>query len=75
NNVASGDVWLRENPLQFEWGGESMIEDRGEIFPSFTIPTEHPGFALLRECHEAVWDAELEQGVSTTVADGGWLHT
>lgn len=75
NNVASGDVWLRENPLQFEWGGESMIEDCGEIFPSFTIPTEHPGFELLRECHEAVWDAELEQGVSTTVADGGWLHT
>ena len=44
NRVAEADIWLRENPLKFEWGGESMIEDKGEIFPSFTIPTEHPGF-------------------------------
>ena len=44
NRVVEVDIWLRENPLKFEWGGESMIEDKGEIFPSFTIPTEHPGF-------------------------------
>ena len=38
NKVAEADVWLRENPLEFEWGGTSMIEDKGEIFPSFTVP-------------------------------------
>ena len=32
NRVAEADIWLRENPLKFEWGGESMIEDKGEIF-------------------------------------------
>ena len=32
NRVAGADIWLRENPLKFEWGGESMIEDKGEIF-------------------------------------------
>jgi hypothetical protein len=37
---------LRENPLQFEWGGESMIEDKGEIFLSFTIPLEHPAMSF-----------------------------
>ena len=28
NKVAEADVWLRENPLEFEWGGTSMIEDK-----------------------------------------------
>ena len=46
NKVAEADVWLRENPLEFEWV-VSMIEDKGEIFPSFTVPTHHPGFKQL----------------------------
>ena len=39
NKVAQADLWLAQNPLTFEWGGASMIEDRGEIFPSFVVPT------------------------------------
>ena len=72
NKVAEADVWLRENPLEFEWGGTSMIEDKGEIFPSFTVPTHHPGFKQLEEAHEHIHNKKLEHGMSTTVTDGGW---
>lgn len=64
NKVAEADVWLRENPLEFEWGGTSMIEDKGEIFPSFTVPTHHPGFKQLEEAHsvdEKIKAKELAQ--------------
>lgn len=71
NKVAEADVWLRENPLEFEWGGTSMIEDKGEIFPSFTVPTHHPGFKQLEEAHEHIHNKKLEHGMSTTVTDGG----
>lgn len=73
NRVAEADVWLRENPLQFDWGGTSMIEDRGEVFPSFTLPLEHPGYKMLEAAHEAVHDEQLVSGMTTTVTDGGWL--
>ena len=74
NKVAEADIWLRDNPLQFEWGGSSMIEDKGEIFPSFTLPTEHPGLKMLAKAHEKVMESPLQQGISTTVTDGGWLN-
>lgn len=73
NRVAEADIWLRENPLEFEWGGESMIEDKGEIFPSFTVPVEHPGFKQLENAHEHVHGRSLQHGMSTTVTDGGWI--
>lgn len=73
NKVAEADIWLRENPLKFEWGGTSMIEDKGEIFPSFTVPTDHPGFKLLAESHQKVFDTPLKHEMSSTVTDGGWL--
>ena len=73
NRVAQADVWLCQNPLQFEWGGTSMIEDRGEIFPSFTLPQSHKGFKLLEQAHETVHHSALKAGMSTTVTDGGWL--
>ncbi|KYH13603.1 acetylornithine deacetylase [Staphylococcus kloosii] len=72
NKVAQADLWLAQNPLTFEWGGASMIEDRGEIFPSFVVPTEHSGYKLLSDVHEQVHGAPLETGLSTTVTDGGW---
>lgn len=73
NRMAEADIWLRENPLEFEWGGESMIEDKGEIFPSFTVPIEHPGFKQLENAHQHVYGSSLEHGMSTTVTDGGWI--
>ncbi|MGO3725422.1 M20/M25/M40 family metallo-hydrolase, partial [Staphylococcus carnosus] len=54
-------------------GGTSMIEDQGEVFPSFTLPLEHPGYAMLEKAHEAVHKEPLVSGMTTTVTDGGWL--
>lgn len=73
NRVAEADVWMRENPLEFEWGGASMIEDKGEIFPSFTVPIEHLGFKQLEDAHQHVHGSALRHGMSTTVTDGGWI--
>lgn len=73
NCVAEADIWMRENPLEFEWGGASMIEDKGEIFPSFTVPIEHPGFKQLEDAHQHVHGSALRHGMSTTVTDGGWI--
>ncbi|CAM3129714.1 acetylornithine deacetylase [Staphylococcus argensis] len=74
NKVAEADVWLRNNPLQYDWGGTSMIEDKNEVFPSFTIPTDHPGYAMLQRAHEQVMHQPLQANMSTTVTDGGWLE-
>ncbi|WP_049326544.1 acetylornithine deacetylase [Staphylococcus capitis] len=73
NRVAEADIWMRENPLEFEWGGASMIEDKGEIFPSFTVPIEHPGFKQLEDAHQHVHGSALRHDMSTTVTDGGWI--
>ena len=73
NRVAEADIWMRENPLEFEWGGASMIEDKGEIFPSFIVPIEHPGFKQLEDAHQHVHGSALRHGMSTTVTDGGWI--
>ncbi|MHC0528718.1 acetylornithine deacetylase [Staphylococcus capitis] len=73
NRVAEANIWMRENPLEFEWGGASMIEDKGEIFPSFTVPIEHPGFKQLEDAHQHVHGSALRHGMSTTVTDGGWI--
>ncbi len=73
NKVADADIWLRDNPLSFEWGGSSMIEDKGEIFPSFTVPTDHPGYELLANSHQSVFNTPLKHEMSSTVTDGGWL--
>ena len=32
--AAAADPWLRDHPPAFRWGGRSMIEEQGEIFPS-----------------------------------------
>lgn len=71
--AAKADVWLRDNLPTFKWGGRSMIEDRGEIFPSLEIDPEFPGIQLLSRMHQAVLEKKVEVGMSTTVTDAGWL--
>ncbi|PZE20551.1 acetylornithine deacetylase [Paenibacillus xerothermodurans] len=71
--VAAADVWLRENPPRFEWGGSSMIEDRGEIFPSLEVDPDHPGVQTLKRSHEGVLRMPAVVDVSPTVTDGGWF--
>ncbi|WP_096199707.1 acetylornithine deacetylase [Bacillus sp. FJAT-45350] len=72
-NVAKGDPWLRENPPTFTWGGTSMIEDRGEIFPSLEVDPTHAGVQLLAKTHDTVLGKDSIIDVSPTVTDGGWL--
>ncbi|MFC0472584.1 acetylornithine deacetylase [Halalkalibacter kiskunsagensis] len=72
-NVAKGDIWLRENPPTFTWGGTSMIEERGEIFPSLEVDPNHLGVQLLASSHQRITAQEAISDVSPTVTDGGWL--
>ncbi|MDQ0220674.1 acetylornithine deacetylase [Peribacillus cavernae] len=72
-NVAKGDPWLKEHLPCFEWGGTSMIEDRGEVFPAFEIETNHPAIRLLANSHNEVTGKNPVIDVSPTVTDGGWL--
>ncbi len=51
-HVAATDFWLKDHPPAFRWGGRSMIEDRGEIFPASSIDRDHPGVRLLADSHE-----------------------
>lgn len=71
--VALGDPWLGEHPPQFEWGGTSMIEERGEIFPSLDIDPEWKGIQTLKKVHARHFESEPTVGMSSTVTDGGWL--
>ena len=71
--VAEADVWLRENPPTFEWGGTSMIEDKGEIFPSLEVDPTHQAVKLLSNCHKAVTAEDVTIDVSPSVTDGGWF--
>jgi formylaminopyrimidine deformylase len=71
--VANSDPWLRENPPLFTWGGTSMIEDRGEIFPSLEVDPNHSGVKKLANAHKMVSGIEAIIDVSPTVTDGGWL--
>ncbi|WP_046176028.1 acetylornithine deacetylase [Domibacillus indicus] len=72
-NIAKGDLWMQENPPQFEWGGTSMIEDRGEIFPSFEVDPAHSAVQALMEAHHHVVKEKPVVDVSPSVTDGGWL--
>ncbi|MGD6966020.1 acetylornithine deacetylase [Rossellomorea vietnamensis] len=71
--VAKSDIWLRDHPPSFRWGGTSMIEDEGEIFPSLEVNPEHPGVKALSSSHAVMSGLNAVIDVSPTVTDGGWL--
>lgn len=73
HRAAMADPWLREHPPAFRWGGRSMIEERGEVFPSLELDWEHPGLKLLAAAHKEVLGADPETGMSPTVTDAGWI--
>ena len=73
--AASADLWMRNNPPTFRWGGRSMIEDRGEIFPASAIPESHPATHLLESIHQDVLGSEPVHEMTTTVTDSGWLES
>ncbi|MCL1948262.1 MAG: acetylornithine deacetylase [Turicibacter sp.] len=71
--VANADIWLRENPPQFKWGGTSMIVDRGEIFPSLEVDPSHLAIKALTNSHSSILGSIPPIDVSPTVTDGGWF--
>ncbi|MCT8138445.1 acetylornithine deacetylase [Anaerobacillus sp. CMMVII] len=71
--VAESDPWLKENAPFFTWGGTSMIEERGEVFPSLEVDPSHQAVQLLATSHANVSGKKAEIDVSPTVTDGGWL--
>ncbi|WP_181348126.1 acetylornithine deacetylase [Thalassobacillus sp. CUG 92003] len=73
NHAAKADPWLRDHPPQFSWGGKSMIEDQGEIFPAFTVDTSHVGVEMLTNAHQCIHQTPVDYSMSPTVTDGGWL--
>ncbi|UOQ42894.1 acetylornithine deacetylase [Halobacillus salinarum] len=73
SHVVQADPWLREHPPAFQWGGNSMIEEKGEIFPSFSVDRHHTGVEMLAHAHELVNQTPVQFSMSPTVTDGGWL--
>mgnify|MGYP001032828146 CR=1 FL=1 len=71
--AAAADSWLRDHPPTFRWGGRSMIEDRGEIFPASAFDREHPGVRALADAHEAVHAIAPGYAMWPSVSDAGWL--
>lgn len=71
--AAQSDPWLRLHPPRFRWGGESMLVDRGEIFPAAPLPLHHPGLLTLRQAHAQIWGNEPATGMWPSVSDAGWL--
>lgn len=71
--AAAADRWLRDHPPAFRWGGRSMIEDRGEIFPASAFDREHPGVRALAAAHEAVHGVAPGHAMWPSVSDAGWL--
>ncbi|MEK5269698.1 acetylornithine deacetylase [Aeribacillus sp. FSL K6-8394] len=73
HHVAMADPWLRKYPPKFKWGGTSMIEDRGEIFPAFSYDEHSLGVKTLQKAHKLAFNEEAKLTMSPTVTDGGWL--
>lgn len=71
--AARADPWLRHHPPSFRWGGRSMIEDRGEVFPSFATDPDHPGARLLVTAHAQVHGAPPRLAMLPSVCDAGWI--
>ena len=71
--VAEADPWLRQHPPTFRWGGRSMLEERGEIFPSLTLDEDGDGLKSLAAAHLQQLGAAPAVGMSATVTDAGWL--
>ncbi|MEJ8547935.1 acetylornithine deacetylase [Brevibacillus borstelensis] len=71
--AAAADPWLRDHPPVFRWGGRSMIEERGEIFPSLELDKEHPALLKLKEAFEQQTGRPAVVNMSPSVTDAGWF--
>lgn len=71
--LAQADPWLQNHLPIFEWGGTSMIEDRGEIFPALEIDENHAAVQSLLKSHQITFGTRTNISFSTSVTDGGWF--
>jgi formylaminopyrimidine deformylase len=71
--AAAADPWLRDHPPAFRWGGRSMIEERGEIFPSLELDLGHPALSRLKRAYEVQMQCPPVVDMSGTVTDAGWF--
>ena len=61
-------------PPIFKWGGSSMIEDRGEVFPSLKVDPNDAAVQTLMNAHESILQkSAIVCDVSPSVTDGGWF--
>src|SRR5699024_2843306 len=71
--VAKADPWLRENEPIFEWGGRSMIEEKGDIFPALEVDEQNKAVQLLASAHTRIHKDDPIFDMSPSVTDGGWF--
>lgn len=71
--ASAADPWLAANPPSFSWGGASMIEERGEVFPALQVKTESAGVRALLAAHEEVTGNRPAVAMWPSVSDAGWL--
>ncbi|TDG67423.1 hypothetical protein C5L25_001019 [Secundilactobacillus silagei JCM 19001] len=71
--AAKADPWLKETLPTFSWGGDSMLVDKGEIFPPLAIDQSSPAVQLLKQSHEQQLGKAPTINMSTSVSDGGWF--
>ncbi|MTV82538.1 acetylornithine deacetylase [Secundilactobacillus folii] len=67
------DPWLSDTTLTFSWGGESMLVDKGEVFPPLAIDEDSLAVSTLKASHVKVLGQEPQINMSTSVSDGGWF--
>lgn len=71
--TVNSDIWLRKNPPQLVWGGESLVREKGEVFPSAEVDKNNPNVKLLSKTYEEVFGKKPEISVWPSVSDAGWF--
>lgn len=71
--ATEADPWLKNIPPTFSWGGESMLVDKGEVFPPLAIDQTATAIQLLSQSHLQQLGEEPVINMSTSVTDGGWF--
>ncbi|MCT3398516.1 acetylornithine deacetylase [Lentilactobacillus hilgardii] len=71
--AAKADPWLRDNLPTFNWGGDSMLVDKGEVFPSLELDKNSAAMKLLNTSYQSSFGQKPVIGMSTSVSDGGWF--
>ncbi|MCH5463178.1 acetylornithine deacetylase [Lactobacillus sp. LC28-10] len=71
--ATKADPWLKDILPIFNWGGESMLVDKGEVFPALAIDQSSPAIHLLSKSHQQQLGEQPLINMSTSVTDGGWF--